>query len=281
MVKAVWSVIKSWWRRSAVALTIVGLVALFAIGYCWPKMVYTIHPGEAGVIWRRFGGGTVIDAVYTEGTTIIPPWDRLYVYNVRLQNADDSVRILTADGLEVGLDLSVRYKPVEKTIAQLHKNVGPDYVRAVVMPEVVNAVRQVVAHFKPDELYSTKPEQIQRDLVALGSRQTRDRFVVIDDVLIRAISLPPQIQAAVQKKLEAEQLALEWDYRIEQESKEARRKSIEAEGIRRFQQIVGEGLSEKLLQWKGIEASLELAKSSNSKVVVFGRGNLPLVLGKE
>jgi regulator of protease activity HflC (stomatin/prohibitin superfamily) len=263
------------------ALTLIGLFVLFAIGYCWPRMVYTIQPGEAGVIWKRFGGGTVIDAVYTEGTTIIPPWDRLYVYNVRLQNSDSSVRILTADGLEVGLDLSIRYKPVEKTIAQLHKNVGPDYVNAIVMPEVVNAVRQVVAHFKPDELYSTRPEAIQRDLIALGARQTRDRYVVIDDVLIRAINLPPQIQAAVQKKLEAEQLALEWDYRIQRENKEAERKSIEAEGIRRFQQIMGGALSEKFLQWKGIEASLELAKSSNSKVVVFGQGSVPLVLGNE
>lgn len=196
MVKEVRSRLKSWWKRSALTVTIIALVVLFLIGYCWPQMVHTIQSGEAGVLWKRFGGGTAVDSVYTEGTAIIAPWDRLYIYNVRLQNVGHKARMRSMDGLEVELDLSIRYKPVEKAIAQLHKDVGPEYVNAIIIPELESGVREVVAHFKADELCSTKSQEVQRDITAIGARQVYDKYFLIDDILIRSISLSPETQAA-------------------------------------------------------------------------------------
>jgi prohibitin 1 len=217
MIKEVSSGLKSWWKRFALTVTIIALVALFLIGYCWPQMVHTIQSGEAGVLWKRFGGGTAVDSVYTEGTAIIAPWDRLYIYNVRLQNVDHKARMLSKDGLEVELDLSIRYRPVEKTIGRLHKDVGPEYVNALIIPELESAVREVVAHFKADELYSTKSREVQQDITAIGARQAYDKYFLIDDILIRSISLSPETQAAVHQKIEAQQLALQVGHRIQPE----------------------------------------------------------------
>jgi regulator of protease activity HflC (stomatin/prohibitin superfamily) len=199
MIEEVRSGLKSWWKRSALTVTILALVVLFLIGYCWPQMVHTIQSGEAGVLWRRFGGGTAVDSVYTEGTAIIAPWDRMYIYNVRLQSVDHKVRMLSTDGLEVELDLSIRYRPVERAIARLHKDVGPEYVNAIIIPELDSAVREVVAHFRADELYSTRSREVQQGITAIAARQVYDKYFLIDDILIRSISLSPAAQAAVRQ----------------------------------------------------------------------------------
>lgn len=279
MVKEARSRLKSWWKRSALTVTILALVALFLTGYCWPQMVHTIRSGEAGVLWKRFGGGTAVDAVYREGTAVIAPWDRMYIYNVRLQNVDHKARMLSMDGVEVELDLSVRYKPVERSIAQLHKDVGPEYVNAIIIPELERAAREVVARFRADELYSTRSREVQQDITAIGARQVYDNYFLIDDILIRSISLSPEAQAAVHQKLEARQLAMGLDYRIQPEKERGSAGTTEAGGSGRSPENAAGRLSERPSRREADEASGGPARPAGSKVLSPERGSPPPNLG--
>jgi regulator of protease activity HflC (stomatin/prohibitin superfamily) len=270
-----------WLRRHALGLTVTALMLLFAFVFFWPRIVITIRPGETGVMWTRVSG-TNIDTVYGEGTHLIAPWNKMYVYDVRIGKVDYTVPVLSTDGLSINVDVSVRYRPVAKSIPQLHQQIGPDYVARIIIPEVVTAVREVMGRYRPEQLYALRTVEMQDQIVAKASTQVRDRFVVIDDVLIRRIQLPASVQNAIEDKLKQEQASLEYEYRLTREEKEKARKIIEAEGIAQFAKLVAEGrqFSQEYLRWKGIEATLELAKSPNAKVVVVGSGKdgLPLIL---
>lgn len=272
--------VRVWFSRTMPMLGVAVLLLVITALFFYSRIVITINEGQEGVLWRRFGGGTVIDTVYLEGTHFIMPWNRMTIYETRLQRADQIVSVLSADGLEIKVDVSVRYRPTDKSVPQLHQKVGPDYLNRVILPEVLTAVREVMGQYKPEQLYALRTDEMQDEIVARASVQVRDRFVVIDDVLIRGIELPPPVQQAIQQKLVQQQEALQYAYRIEKEKQEKERKRIEAEGIQAFQEIVGRSISAPLLRWKGIEATLELAKSNNAKVVVVGNGGdgLPLIL---
>ena len=270
-----------WLKRSAFGLTIAFLLFLFGVVYFWPRVVVTIHAGQEGVLWRRFSG-TGLDLVLLEGVHLIFPWDHVYVYDVRIQRVDHTVEILSTDGLEISVDVSTRYYPVMKTVPRLHQKVGPDYVTRIIIPEVVLAVREVMGKYRPQELYTRRTEEMQAQIKARAAAQVQDRFITIDDVLIRKIVLPAVVQQAIQRKLTQEQEAQEYQFRLQKETREAERKRREAIGIANYQEIVSGGLTPSFLRWKGIEATLELAKSSNSKVIVIGSGDgLPLILNAE
>ena len=273
--------VRGWFRRHALGLTVVVLMFLFGFVVFWPRIVITIRPGEAGVMWTRISG-TNIDTVYGEGTHLIAPWNVMYVYDVRIAKVDYTVPVLSTDGLEINVQVSVRYRPVAKSIPQLHQQIGPDYVQRIIIPEVVTAVREVMGRYRPEQLYALRTVEMQDQIVAKASAQVRDRFVVVDDVLIRRIQLPAGVQRAIEDKLKQEQASLEYEYRLTREEKEKARKVIEADGIAEFARRVAEGkqFSPEYLRWKGIEATLELAKSPNAKVVVVGSGKdgLPIIL---
>ncbi|HVR98285.1 MAG TPA: prohibitin family protein [Thermoanaerobaculia bacterium] len=272
---------RKWTDRHRLALVFATLGFLFLLAYLWPSMAYFIHAGEAGVLWRRFLGGTQTSRVYREGFHLIPPWDVMAVYNVRIQRADEVVEALTRDGLRVELLISMRYRPVLEQLGFLHKRVGPHYLHTVLLPELSAAVREEVAKYRPDQLYTFQTAAVQNDLLRKAFAEVRDRYVVVDELVIREVRLPAAVQAAIQRKLVQEQQALEYVYRLRRESQEAERKRIEAQGIRSFQDIVTGGISDRYLRWKGIDATLELARSPNSKVVVIGAGDdgMPLILG--
>ena len=272
--------LRAWVRRWLPALIISVMLIVLAVLVLWPKIVSTIRAGEEGVLWRRFGGGVVVDTIYLEGTHFIFPWDTMTLYDVRVQRRDVTASVLSADGLVIKADVSIRFRPAAKTVPQLHQNVGPDYVDRVLIPEVLSAVRQVMGQYKPEELYSLRTEDMEREIVARSVVQVRDRYVVVDDVLIQAIRLPEAIEQAIQGKLVKEQQALEYQYKLEIEEQEAQRKRIEARGIYDFQRTVNSSITGAQLRLKGIEATLELARSPNAKIVVIGGGNdgLPLIL---
>lgn len=270
--------IRGWLQRHRFGLTITSLMLALTFAFLWNRIVYTVRPGEEAVLWKRFSG-TQIDVIYKEGTHLILPWDKLYIYDLRIQATDHTVKVLSTDGLEINVEVTVRYHPESKTVPQLHQEVGPEYANRIVMPEVVAAVREVIGRYRPEQLYTLRTEDTQRQIVERAASQARDRFVQIDDVLIRRIELPETVQAAIQRKLNQEQEALEYEYRLEKERREALRKNIEADGIVAFQTKVSNSITPALLQWKGIEATLELARSPNAKmVVVGGRDGLPLIL---
>ncbi len=273
--------VASWIEGHLFSLVVPALLFAFGTIYFWSAIVHTVRAGEEGVMWRRFSG-TDLDTLYMEGVHVILPWNELHIYDVRIQKLDHTIQVLSTDGLEIDVEVSTRYRPVAKTVPQLHQNVGPDYVERIIVPEVITAVREVMGQYRPEELYALNTGDMQRQIVSRAAIQARDRFVIIDDVLVRRIHLPEFVQTAIQNKLGEEQEMLEYEYRIEKERREAQRKVVEAQGIKEFQQIISTGIEEPYLRWRGIEATLKLAESNNAKLVVIGNSDgLPLILNTE
>lgn len=261
------------------SLTIGFLIFLFIFIVFIDRIVIYVDAGEAGVHFKRFFGGTEIGRTYGEGVHFIYPWNSMTVYNVRVQKVERKIEVLSLNGLKIKLTASMRYRPFYDNLPELHQNVGPDYAERIVIPEVVAIIRQIFGQYLPEEIYGTQRFIIQ-NTVQNAIFEVSERFVELDELLITEIMLPDQIVQAIENKLEREQIALGYEYRIISENLEADRKRIEAGGIRDFQSIISEGLSENYLRFKGIEATLELAKSNNAKVVVIGGGQdgLPIIL---
>jgi regulator of protease activity HflC (stomatin/prohibitin superfamily) len=231
-------------------------------------------------LYRRLGGGTQIDTVYREGMHMILPFNKMYVYNVRKQQFTDSINVLTVDGLTVGVRYSVRYYLEKDTLPLLHQRVGPDYVAVVVKPEVRSVMRTVFGQYKPEEIY-TAQKAIQERISELSKGRLGGRFVSLDEVPIESVTLPQKISEAIETKMAQQQLDEEYDYRLDIATKEADRKRIESAGIRDYNNTINGSLTPSVLAWQGIQATQELSKSPNAKVVVIGSGKsgLPLILG--
>ncbi|NPA43223.1 MAG: prohibitin family protein [Chlorobi bacterium] len=262
-----------WWIAGGILLLI--LIA---------SSVVTIGPGEAGVIYRPLAGGMdTIRPPLSEGVHLVAPWNKVFVYDIRQQEVKETMKVLSQDGLDIHLDASVWFQPDVKDLAKLHKYRGPNYVETVLRPAVRSATRTVVGRYTPEQIYSTKREAIQQEIYDETQKILANQYVQLNKILVRDVTLPPTIKNAIERKLKQQQEALEYEFRLQKEKKEAERKRIEAEGIRDFQHIVTEGISDKLLRWKGIEATLKLAESPNSKVIVIGSGKdgLPVILNPE
>jgi regulator of protease activity HflC (stomatin/prohibitin superfamily) len=239
-----------------------------------------IGPGQQGVLWSAFGGGTQEQA-YLEGVHFMLPWNRMYIYNMQLQDQGETMDNLTIDGLTVSVDVSIRYRPEPQALARLHKDIGDQYYDKILRPILRNVTRDVVGQYRAEEIYSSRRADVETG-ISKGIRAGADgKFIEIDAVLLRGVKLPETLKGAIETKLQSEQSALQMQYVLDREKKEAERKRIEAEGVRDFQRIVSEGINEQLLRWKGIEATEGLAQSQNAKVVVIGSGKdgLPLILG--
>jgi regulator of protease activity HflC (stomatin/prohibitin superfamily) len=206
----------------------------------------------------------------------------MQVYDIRVAKVNYTAEVLSSDGLNISIDLAIRYYPVRKALPFLHQRVGPDYVNRIVIPEVMTAVREVVGKYRPQDLYTISPEATEQQVVSIASQRIRENYVELDNVLIARIKLPPLVEAGIQKKLEQEQEDLEYVFRIDKERKEADRKRIEAAGIADWERTIQAQISAQVLQYKGIEATLELAKSPNSKVIVVGgKDGLPVMLSPQ
>lgn len=267
-------------RNLTIPLIIFGVVIMLILLFS-NSIFYTIGNGERGVIFRRFSGGLDKDKVFGEGFHMKAPWDRIIIYNVKKQEREETLDVLSSNGLAISLDVSIRYKPEVERLGYLHNEIGEDYLNTIIIPEVRSSTRKVIGKYTPEELYSSKREVIQQEILAQTKIVLENNFINLDALLIRSVILPESIKVAIESKLKQEQISQEYEFRIAKEKKEAERKQIEAEGIQKFQEIVSEGISDKLLKWKGIEATQDLAKSANTKVVVIGSGKdgLPIILG--
>ncbi len=259
----------------------VGLLILFVIAR--NTMFITIDAGYSGVVFRTFGGGLDKDAVLGQGFHVVAPWNKIYLYDTRIMEKTEEMDVLAENGLNIHVDLSVRYRVLPQEIGYLHEEIGQSYGEKIVIPEIRAATRKVIGKYLPEELYSQKREAIQTEITAATESNLSPRHVTLDAVLIRSVRLPEKIKSAIERKLEQQQQRDEYEFRIQKEQKEAERKKIEAQGIKDFQDIVSDGISERYLKWKGIEATNELANSSNSKVVIIGGGDsgLPIILGND
>lgn len=240
----------------------------------------TIPAGHKGVIFKRFAGGLDKEKVYSQGFQIVAPWNDLIVYDVRTNEGSEEMEVLSKNGLNIYVDLSYRFMADPAKIGHLHDEIGPDYVNRIIIPEIRSATREVIGKYLPEELYSTKREAIQDEIFEETRKAVEEKFVLLDAILIREVRLPAKLKAAIESKLEEEQLSFQYEFKLDRERKEAERKIIEAQAKADANKILNASLSDKILKDKGIEATLELAKSPNSKIVVVGSGGdgLPLIL---
>lgn len=249
------------------------------------KSTTTIGSGEVGVLYKTFGGGVVTDEPpLGEGFHIVAPWNRVYVYNVRQQELlEREMLVLSANGLEIKLDASVLYQPTAATVGFLHQTRGQDYLSSVIIPAVRSATRSVVGRYTPEQLYSTKRDAIQSEIFEETKKIVEPQYIQLNSILVRDVKLPETIKTAIESKLKQEQESLEYEFRLVTASKEAQKQIIEAKGKADANRILSESLNDKILQDKGIEATVKLAESPNSKVIVIGSGKsgMPIILGNQ
>lgn len=188
-------------------------LVLILIVFMWTRIFITIDSGQAAVLWRLLGDGTEIDITYGEGFHIISPLNKMVIYDIRNQILNDSITVLTSNGLDVHIDYSIRFQPEKEFLGLLHQQFGSDYIRITVVPEIRSAIRTVVGFYKPEDLYAAQKaivEQIANNAIIRMS----ERYIRVDDVLIKTITLPKKISDAIQAKLEADQLAQEYEFRL-------------------------------------------------------------------
>ncbi|QLG47056.1 prohibitin family protein [Costertonia aggregata] len=246
------------------------------------KSAVTIGSGEAGVLYKTFGGGVVTDEPpLGEGFHIVAPWNKVYIYEVRQQEVFEKMNVLSSNGLDIKLDASAWFQPKYNELGKLHQEKGEDYVQRVLLFTIRSAARSVVGRYTPEQLYSSKRDAIQAEIFDETQKIVDDEYIQLNEILVRDVTLPPTIKDAIERKLKQEQESLEYEFRLVTASKEAEKVRIEAQGKADANRILSASLTDKILQDKGIDATLKLSESPNSKVIVVGGGEsgLPLILG--
>ena len=263
-------------RLKLLPLLLIVVFALTMIG-CGTQ----VSSGHRGVFYYKFGGGTEFGIIYKEGFTWHFPWNNIFVYKVQLQENKENLTVLSSDGASIRMEVSILYHPIAEKLDSLQVTIGPNYYNVSIAPLIRGIARSVAGNYKPEEIYSTKREQVASEVVAALKEAMYDKYITIENVLIRDVQIPPKISEAINFKLTADQEAQRMQFTIEKERLEADRKRIEAQGIADFQKIVSAGITSSLLKWKGIEATLKIAESPNTKVIVIGNdaGSLPVILG--
>lgn len=265
--------------KGGVFLTIVAVIGIFLLS----KSTVTIGPGEGSVIFESLGGGIDTEKTYGEGFHIMLPWNKMIVRKVRQQSISDEMNVLSVNGLEVKVNGTIWYEPEFSNLGKLIKTKGEDYERELLDPAINAAARSVVGRYTPEQLYSSKRDVIEQEILDEVQKVLQNQFLLVTRVLVEDVKLPATIRTAIETKLKQEQESLEYEFRISKAQKEAKRQKIDAEGKAIANKILSASLTDKILQEKGIDATLELAKSPNSKVIVIGSGEsgMPIILGNQ
>ncbi len=268
-------------KQRVITTSILVFVGFLLIIFLSSGTFTTIEAGQRGVIFRPFGSGLDKENLFNPGFHIVAPWNSMYIYDVREHSQEEQMEVLSANGLTIKLDITVRVHPKYNSIGDLHEQFGKEYLNTLVRPEVRSSVRKVIGKFTEEQLYSTKRDTVQA-LIRSDIEQALGRnYIELREALIRDIVLPAKVRDAIEDKLEAEQAALKYEYLLQRELLEAQRRVTEARGKAESNQILNASLTDKILTDKGIEATLELANSPNSKVIIVGSGDkgLPMILG--
>jgi regulator of protease activity HflC (stomatin/prohibitin superfamily) len=203
-------------------------------------------------------------------------------YNLRVQEKRHEFSVLSKQGLNIEIKISIRFRPEANTLGVLHQKIGPEYIKSVVIPEVESVIRRYFGNFNDEEIYTSKGailEKIRDD----ATKQLLDKYIVLDDLIIRNIEFPITVKNSIQDKVTQYHKYKEYEYRIERAKLEADKKVIEAHGISKYKDIISRNITKEYLTWEGIQATVKLANSSNSKVIVIGSGKngLPIILNTE
>jgi prohibitin 1 len=252
-------------------VTLVVVILLFA-------SVASVKSGHVGVLTLF---GRVTGEALSEGIHFVNPFKVNHEMSIRTQEIKESASVPSSEGLVINLDTSLIFHLNPEKAADVYQKIGPNYIEVLIEPNLRAAIREATAAHTANALYTGEREMVAKQIREQLSSLLTKRGFLVESILLRDIQLPMTLKASIEAKQQAEQEALAMSFRLQKEKQEAERKRIEAQGIRDFQQIVAQGISPQLLEWKGIEATENLAKSANSKIVVIGNSKgLPLILGQ-
>ena len=254
-------------------------VAAFLLVILMFSSVTRVGTGHVGVLTLF---GRVTGETLGEGIHVINPLKTNNEMSIQTQTIKESANVPSSEGLMMSLDTSLIYHLNPDRSAEVFQKIGADYETVVVEPTLRAAIREATASHTANALYTGEREMVAKQIYDQLVSELNKRGLTVENVLLRDIQLPATLKAAIEAKQQAEQESLAMNFRLQKETQEAQRKRIEAAGVRDFQQIVAQGITPSLLEWKGIEATENLAKSANSKVVVIGnnKNGLPLILGQ-
>lgn len=258
------------------------MIAVAAI-ILFSKSTVTIGPGEGGVIFETLGDGINTQKTYGEGFHVVLPWNKMIIRKVRQQSISDEMNVLSVNGLEVKVNGTIWYEPEFENLGSLIKTKGEDYERELLDPAINAAARSVVGRYTPEQLYSSKRDVIEQEILDEVTKLLAGQFLTVKRVLVEDVKLPPTIKQAIERKLKQEQESLEYEFRLVTAQKEAEKVIIDAKGKAESNRILSASLTDKILQDKGIEATVKLSESPNSKVIVIGSGKtgMPIILGNQ
>ncbi len=273
-------------QRYAKLIRTVGFVVIIigALTSC----IVQIDAGQVG-IQKLFG--KVQNRILQSGLNFVNPLVDVIKMDIKTKNytmsgvhdegekaGDDAIRVLTADGLEVTIDLSVLYRVVPSEAPRLLAQTGEDFEDKIVRPLTRTRIRDNAVYYDAVALYSTKRDEFQQRIFKNIEEDFKKRGLLLENLLVRNITLPASVKATIEQKINAEQDAQKMQFVLQKEKQEAERKRVEAQGISDYQRIISESLTDRQLQYESIKAQLELSKSQNAKIIIMGKGNTPVIL---
>lgn len=253
-------------------------LALVSIAFIYLTSCTTVRQGEVGV---KRTLGKYSDNPFTQGLKVYNPFSsRVVKISTQTENLEVALSLPSREGVNIQAEISILYRVVPDKAPEILRNIGVEYEKNLILPVFRSASADVSSSFYAKDMHTGERLEIETAIKDRMMKIIDDKGLVIDAVLIKSIVLPRNLSIAIEEKLQAEQQALRMEFILQQEEMEAQRKRVEAEGIRDAQKIISEGLDARILQFKSIEAFLELAKSPNSKIIISD-GDMPVLLPTE
>ncbi|MBS4029220.1 MAG: prohibitin family protein [Ignavibacteriales bacterium] len=260
--------------------TVSGLVGFAALVLAFTQCVTVVPAGHVGVV-NFFG--TVSSQTLKAGINVVNPLATIIKFSIKTQEDKEELEVPTKEGLTVRLEASILYHLDPEMASEVYKTIGEDYKEIILLPNFRSIVRGVTAMYEAKALYTSARESLSALITVDVAKLVAKRGIIVESIPLRRLILPEKLSASIEEKLQTEQSSQRMQFVLLKETQEADRKRIEAQGIADFQKIVATGISEQLLRWKGIEATLKIAESPNAKVIVIGSGKdgLPIILGQQ
>ncbi len=261
---------------------IIIIAAIVLIIIFWSRMTVTIDAGHAGLLYKTFRHGISKEQTpMRQGFHLLAPWNHVVDYEIRQKETTQQMEVLSSNLLKINMDITVLHQPMISKLGYLEVERGRNYETEIIMPVMRAVIRTIIAKYLPEEINTTKKEQIIKEIFNKTKKTLADNYIQVNDILIRNIVLPQTLQDAIERKLKQEQESLEYEYKLQKAKKEAERQRIEALGKAAANRIISASLTDKILTEKGIEATIKLSESPNTKVVVVGnsKNGMPLILG--
>jgi len=282
--------IKHWFARNYIGLTFAVILLSITVVVLWKRVVILIPAGFVGVIYRPLFGGIDMNKILGEGVNFVFPLNTVTQYDARVQMKKIEMEVLTKDQLRSDIKVSFQFQLNKYGLPLLHKFVGPDYIEKVILPEVTGKTRVMFAELTSQEAFTKQLEKAVNEIAIMSDQVILEklgppgldyvRLLRITAAQLESMEFPAEIQAAIRNKIAESQIAEAGVFKVQAARLEAERKEVEAGGIKKYQDIVNAGLTDNYLKIRGIEATLKLAESNNSKVVIFGSApnGLPILL---